>query len=346
MEIRILDSILHGQLKPWKFDTGNARRLVEVIRSAQADGSAITRLQTLLHDFPLLQRILAEDDEPPTVQPLYFQPQLPADKDPGSRFYNLLISWEAQRVFSVLLHRSREWKEIVDVIYHVSNTLNNVKVLTLQTSDELRERGFTSMPDQDSNLIHFVLFYLKHSLIALYFSIQEAFKATVQQTTTPEDFYLLDLQEPLSGMIPLNSVASAGENEGAVKNTVEQEKIAFGFKDDVQKLTTVINQLCHQIELLNEEVAEADDLIKVLTAKSFLPGAVKIQINCETKHFRYIINKLRHYFNELSLINIERSKVFYSKNNKLITANNLSVSGSGVEPKEKATIDRIFKNLQ
>ena len=106
MEIKILDSILHGQLKPWKFNTANTRRLVEVIRSAKADDNIVTRLQSLLQDFPALQKLIAEEGNPSNLQPLYFQPQLPAFKNPGTQFYFLLITTEAQRIFDVMLHRS------------------------------------------------------------------------------------------------------------------------------------------------------------------------------------------------------------------------------------------------
>lgn len=348
MEIKILDSILHGQLKPWKIDAINSRRLVEIIKSAKANDNIFARLQSLLQDFPLLQKHLSEDTNTSNVQPLYFKPQLPSYKDPATQFYFLLITAEAQRIFNEISHRRKNWTEQVDIVYNVGNTLNNVKVLAVQTAEELKERLLTDVPNDQSDVIHFALFYLKHNLIALYFTIQEAFKDSLQQTTSLDDFYLLDLKEPMANMLPMEFVSPATEQEEETKPTSSQEKIAFGFKDDVQKLTTVINQLCHQIELLNEDVTEADDLIKILTAKSFLPGAAKIQINCETKHFRYTLDKLKPYFNDLTLSNIERSKVFYSKNDTLITANNLSASNSKnkIEPKEKSTIDKIFKHLQ
>jgi hypothetical protein len=160
---------------------------------------------------------------------------------------------------------------------------------------------------------------------------------------------VLDLEELLSTVQQLEYVGPpAADEKGSPEYNGNQEAIHFGFKDDITKLTTVVNQLCHQIELLNDDVTSADELIKALTAKSILPGAVKIQLGCETKHFRYCIDKFTPYFNTLSLSNIEKSKIFYSKKDTLITANNLSASGSKnkIEPKEKANIDKIFKHLQ
>lgn len=58
----------------------------------------------------------------------------------------------------------------------------------------LKERGFTAVPDEQSGFIHFILYYLQHSLIQLYFSVQESFnKDSLQQVTTLEDFHSLDL---------------------------------------------------------------------------------------------------------------------------------------------------------
>jgi hypothetical protein len=349
MEIKILDCILHGQLKPWKFNTANKRRLVEIIKSAKADANILTRLQSLLQDFPALQKLTAEEESPSNLQTLYFQPQLPAFKDPETQFYFLLITAEAQRIFDVMLHRSTDWKEPVDIIYHVSKTLNNIKILAVQSAEELIERSLTTIPDEQSDLNHFALYYLKHSLIALYFSIQEAFKENLQQTTSLDDFYLLDIQEPLSNLLPLKYVGPVSEVEQKDEYQDTQETVFFGFKEDIEKFKTVINQLSFQVDLINQDISTVDELIKLLTTRSFIPGAVQIRLGCETKVFRYVVDKLKPAFKAFTLANIERSKAFLSKQEGTpITANNLSVSGSksAVEPKDKATIDKIFKHLQ
>ena len=162
-----------------------------------------------------------------------------------------------------------------------------------------------------------------------------------------EDFYLLDLQQPLSSIQELEYIGNI-EDINTIEQILTQQKLCFGFKDDVVKLQTVINQLCFKIDLLNEEVSSAEELLKVFTAQKILPRSTKIQINCETRVFRYVLDKLRPFFNDLSLANIEKSLIFYSKNDTLLTANNLYVSNknSSGEPKEKETIDKIFKQMQ
>ena len=355
MEVKVLDSIIHGVLKPWKMNTANTRRLTELVKSAKTvspknNADLLAQLTSLLSDYPDLQKIVETEtvrDNTALKQPL-FSIELPVPNDTVTRFYYLLIAADSLRIFNTVQQESSNWSELVDIRYQVNKTLTNIRVLAKQTASELIEQGFTTLPDEKSNHIHNTLYFLKHTLVALYFSVQESFKTNLKQVTTVEDFYILDLQEPLSNMLPLIPVEQLTESETDDTAAISQDKIHFGFKDDVGKLRTVINQLCFLIEYLNEDVTEADGLIKVLTAKSILPGSVKIQIGCETKHFRYTIDKFQPYFNSLTLANIAKSKLFYSKKDTLITANNLSVSNSKgkMESKEKATIDKIFKNLQ
>ena len=355
MEIKILDSIIHGSLKPWMIDATNTRRFTELLKAAKAASTKTnselqSQLFVLLTDFPDLQKVLsAEAPADVPVQQLLFNSQLPKYKDSVTQFYYFIITTETLRVFNSVLQQAANWTDLVDIRYQIGKTLTNIRVLAKQVTTELKEQGFTTVPDENSNHIHYTLHYHKHCLIHLYFSLQKSFENSLQQLTTLDDFYVLDLELPLSAVeqiefIPPPVAVDVESNE----YNGSQEGISFGFKDDLQKLKPVVNRLCFQITLLNEDVCTADDFIKVLTAKNILPGATKIQIGCETKHFRYCIDKFQPYFTELTLANIEKSQVFYSKKDTLIKANNLSASGSKnkLEPKEKATIDKIFKHLQ
>ncbi len=355
MELRILDNIMHGILKPWKLDISNKKRFIELVKTAKnVNASTCKELQSqisgILADFPTLLKLLeAEPQTEMQLQPLCYNTELPKNKDAVTHFYYLVITKETQRIYNAALEFSKIYTDIRDINYQIGKTLTYARVLAKQVSIEMKEQGYTSVPDEQSELSHYTLYCLKHSLIQLYFSIQEQYKNTLEQTTTLEDFYLLDLEEPLSGMVKLEKAelpVEIDKSENIIDST--QEKLCFGFKDDIEKLKTVVNQLCFQVELLNNDITETDDFIRILTAKNILPGSVKIQIACETKHFRYIIDKFQPYFIELTLANIEKSKLFYSKKDTLIKANNLSVSNSKskIEPKEKSNIDKIFKHLQ
>jgi len=345
---------MHGVLKPWKLDTSNNKRFTELVKAAKKVNPSTyreqhTQLYNLLADFPTLQKVLETEIQTEKIlQPLYFNINLPMYNNAVTNFYYLVITLETQRIYNRVLVYPKFYTNQIDFNYQTGKVLNYAKVLATQASIEMDIMGFTGSTAQ-VEASNYAIYCLKHSLIQLYFSIQEQFKDSLEETTTLEDFYLLDLEEPLSGMVKLEKaelLVETDKSEKAVDST--QEKISFGFKDDIDKLKTVVNQLCFQIELLNEDVTDADDFIRILTAKNILPGSVKIQIGCETKHFRYAIDKFQPYFTDLSLANIEKSKLFYSKKDTLITANNLSASNSKskIDPKEKSTIDKIFKQLQ
>ena len=353
MEVKILDSILHGSLKPWKIDTTNSRRFIELVKAAKAitpgtKEELVRQLSGLLSDFPATQKLLHDvHKNPPSLKPLLFDIELPKYKDAVTNFYYLVITTETLRIYNTFLQQSDNWTDLIDIRYQVGKTLTNIRVLAKQTSIELIEQGFSTPPDTESDATHFALYYLKHCLIQLYFTIQEHFKSSLKSTISLEDFYLLDLEESNPNIVELRPIPKSKESvEGA--EIQDQDRIWFGFRDDLTKLTNVVNQLCYQIELLNEDVSSSEDLLKAFTSENITPGCTKIQLGCETKHFRYCLDKFKPYFHNLTLSNIEKSNIFYSKQDVLITANNLSASGSRnrLEPKEKSTIDKIFKQLQ
>jgi hypothetical protein len=351
MEVKILDSILHGSLKPWKIDTSNSRRFIGLVKSAKAttpttNAELIKQLTELLSDFPAVKKLLFDEPKnPSTLQPLLFDIELPRYKDAFTNFYFLVITGETLRIYNTFLNQSASWTDLIDIRYQAVKTLTNIRVLAKQTGIELIEQGFSTPPDANCDITHFALYYLKHSLIKLYFSIQEHFKSSLESTISLEDFYLLDLEESNLNIIELKPAAKSSETGVEIP---DQDRIWFGFRDDLTKLTTVVNQLCYQIELLNEDVSSPEDLLKAFTSEKLTPGCIKIQLGCETKHFRYCIDKFKPYFNSLTLSNIEKSMIFYSQRDTLITANNLSASNSKnkLEPKEKGTIDKIFKQMQ
>lgn len=348
MNVKILDSILHGSLKPWKFATENSKRITALVKAAKAVDldsidDLLSQLKILLTDYPeLLEELKQGQNDVPNISPTPYKIELPKYVNAASNFYQLIISGESLRMFNEFVYLAEDWTEPVDLRFHVSKMLTNIRVLAKQTVIELQEQGFTHNSDLNENITYFALNNLKQCLIQLYFSFQEHFKKSLETITTLEDFYLLDLQEVNPEMIRLEAIDTR-----TYKIDI-QDRIDFGFRGNLDKLTTVVNQLCYQVELMNEDVNEPEDLLRVLTSSNLTPGCTKIQLGCETKHFRYIIDKLKPYFINLTLANIENSMIFISKQENPITANNLSVSNSKnkLEPKEKTTIDRIFQQMQ
>lgn len=96
---------------------------------------------------------------------------------------------------------------------------------------------------------------------------------------------------------------------------------------------------------MNEDKTTVEQLHSIIVSSNLQLGTLPIYLSCETKQFRYIVDKLSIYFTNLKPSSIERSKLFYSSNNTLINAQLLSSSKTD-SPKEKATIDDICKYLQ
>lgn len=344
MELRILDSILHGVLKPWKLNTSNNKRFTELVKAAKRVKPATSRelhaqLYALLADFPTLQEVLeAEIPLDKKLQPLCFNINLPMYKNAVTNFYCLVITLETLRIYNRVFEYPKIYTNKIDFSFQIGKVMNYAKVLAEQASIEMDIMGFSGTPAQ-VEASDYTVYFLKHSLIQLYFSIQEQFKDYLEETTTIEDFFILDLKEDLTAIVPLEKMELSEQKEKS--NT---KKISFGFNEDVGKLRIVINQLCVKIELLNGDTS-TDDMINILTTKNLLPGSVKIQIGCETVQFRYIIDKLKPYFSSLTPQNIEFAACFYSKKGTLIKAQNL-YTNKITHPKEKDKIDNIIKQLQ
>ncbi len=300
------------------------------------------QVKTILADLPDLVAWLNKTSQPSPekLNELHFSSELPQYHNMITKYYSLLISKEILRVFNVYLSQSLKWTNRIDIIYHTTILLRNIKSLTKQVNSELTQRGFEDFPDDQCDPIHFTLYLLKLELINLYFSIQEVQKDILEEVITLEDFYLLELNNPISAIRKIYPVKEKDLLVGDNKPKTEH-KINFGFKGKINDLKTVISQLNFKANLLKEGKTSIEELLSVLTSKNLIPGSAEVYLDCETAIFRYIVDKLKPVFSNLKLIAIENSGVFYSKNGTLITANNLS-SSKIENPKLKDDINKIF----
>lgn len=350
MEIKILHSIIHKELMPWRSDLPANKLLAESIKKAGTKNPAnekelMQQLKALLSNHAELVAWLdkqPQDSNNSLVQQ-YCIINLPAFTDTITKFYSLVISKECDRVFNTFLTRSAKWTNPTDINYHTNILLKNIKTLTSQTIKEIKERGFEETVDAPANHVSFALHYLRLSLLSLYFSVQEITKNSLEQTITLDDLYLLDFNQPVS-VLPVMECHNEADNEPG-ENKGKQENLSFGFKGVPEKLKTVISQLCRELELLNQTKSSQEELFKVLTAKKLTPSSTQIYIGCETAQFRYVLDKFKIVFTNLKFTSIERTAIFYSKNGTLLKAQNLSASKIE-NPKTKETIDNIFKHLQ
>jgi hypothetical protein len=210
MEVKILDSILHGSLKPWKFDNSNTRRHTEIIKSAKATPPAtytelLSYLRAILTDYPTLQKVLRDEtlNNNSPLQQHIFKIDLPRYINPITQFYYSIITTESLRVLNTFIQHTSTCSELLDLRYQVSKTLTNIRVLAQQTAIELKERQYTFIPDSQSDHIHYTLYTLKQTLIVLFFEIQELFASQLKDNTSEEFFYLHYLNEAYPEKSPL-----------------------------------------------------------------------------------------------------------------------------------------------
>ncbi|PRP66292.1 DUF6617 family protein [Nonlabens agnitus] len=119
----------------------------------------------------------------------------------------------------------------------------------------------------------------------------------------------------------------------------------FGFKGDSAPLLSTLKSLQLRVNLLKEDHTTVEQLHTLLISKDFSNLGIKVHLDCETTQFRYIIKKMKDHFTRFRPIDISDSQLFLSSNSSLLNSSNLS-SANIDDPKEKETIDRIFKEMQ
>lgn len=341
MQLLIFNEILHGNLRPWLSSSINLpvfKQAVIQVKSKQpvtlTDHVACLKLllsenEELVKKLSELNLISVDEFRTPHA---VIQPLVPVDVI--TQYYSLLISLETLRLYNQFLIHSENLETEVDIQFQTGRLLKSLKVMAVQTSEELKE--------QNSHQIVFILSSLRNALLVLFFSIQEQFKSMLPQTISFEDFVLLELEEDISKVPPLKMISS----DSVPIQKTKSQKLSFQFKGNNQKLRNVIMQLCLRFELLADHSSQSEEsLYNVLISKDIQPGSAKFVIGCETTQFSFIIEKLAPYFNNLNPTSLAASAVFYSKLDRPFTRQNL-YSSKVEAPKESEEISNIIDQLK
>lgn len=260
---------------PWAFDTGNTKSITEKLKKAGSkepafESELIQQLKTLLVDYPDLVKWLDKQNtqSPNPLVTHYFIAAFPAYTNNTSKFYSLIISKEALRILNAFVARSKKWSNKVDVIYQTNLLLKSIKALAQQTVKEMEARGLQDAPTEQSDLVHFVLHLLLQQLIVLYFDVQEHAKNSLDTIISLEDFYLSELNLPLSAIQPLqkNGIQLGAEN---VDLLVPKGKVY----DNENKQIEVIEISLRQLVLTTFSIQTLKDF------KRIIPSAIQEKIN-------------------------------------------------------------------
>lgn len=365
MELKILDSILFGQLRPWLEKNRN-----EKFYSNRLTPKFVKPSEHIDGYFKELKSILGNKNELVNDNPLdrYFaQPKKGIDAhinqplvvlteetlEPTSQtewFYFSLIHNESTRTINNIFQAVCRDIGEVDRVYIVNryktsfiDLLKNIHTVSADVAE-------------DDALSIRVLSVLKHNAIRLLTELQLLFDKYINSIPSnkhqiykeylkqnpPEGEYYKEATE-LRQLKQLVSEAKTGIKLQPASNP---NAISFGFNGDTAKLKSVLNRLELSVELVKDETT-SDYLFEVLTTEDIDLNGPKIFLGVNTNEFRYILDQIKPKFKNLKLSVIEKVDLFRSKDNPQnnLKARTLSSSKPAFDTANKATIDNILKEL-
>lgn len=349
MEIHVLRSILHKELRSWKMEEQKKHLLMEALMKAQSKtvstvAECAAEIKLLLTEFPELgkQICLRHFKQDRQLEPLVFQSELPAYSNGFEQFYVVLITRDCMRIYNKFLD-FRGYERIGAAA--AALLLKKVRILAGEVSDKIkkikRNAAFNSSD-------RFVLDVLRLRLRDVYFSIQELFKNHLDVLVDVQKFHLFVLHEELDDICEITKMKTSGPVPAQAPNLSKEgivTSICFGLTADRQKMKTVLYLLCKKMGLL-KDASLWEDLVEILFSESYIPGTKTIQFNWYNTELRYLIERLQPYFESLKYINIEKSEAFRDRDGHLLKATSFYQAGKGkTEVRNAKVFKEIFKEL-
>ncbi len=146
----------------------------------------------------------------------------------------------------------------------------------------------------------------------------------------------------------LGSLKNIGTNQKEIMKSENRikTKLVFGFNGDKEKLLSVLDLLNRKIGLVKDPTS-INDLKEVLIAEEIDSGLPRIYLDCQTRQFGYIIERMGFCFKNLNPTTVFKSHLFYPKKADKPIKNGTLYSGKkGKDVKDKSSIDKIIKQLQ
>lgn len=358
VRLKIFNNILFGSLRPWKQSSHNEKDYANFIKTsgfAQQNNSMNefkSAIQSIFSKTDLLPdedfdiySLNGSDKQINIVAPL-IDVELPQPQNAKCRFYYYLIFNEVTRLSDLLLKFITGPETSSNKTYLINNTIEAIKYHIKETTTQLEN-------DAENSDTKYILTVLRLSLVRFLFEVENLYSdylKTPQTTDNELYFELLKEQQPSESIYKVNPALHQILDKLSVPETEANatppptNRVSFNFNGNKSNLLNVIRELNNQIELLNEDVTTPQQMVDVLTARNLDASLPKIQFNCETTQIRYVIDKLQPKFSNLTFSEIERSGLFFSKKDNVLSRTNLSRSKVD-NPKNETVIDDIFKSL-
>lgn len=139
------------------------------------------------------------------------------------------------------------------------------------------------------------------------------------------------------------------DEKASITPTNSEKPISFKFKDSVSKFKYFLESLNVQLSdgLVNTNKSDISELLHILTSDPVPSDSKPVYFSCETTLLAYILRKINLSFQSLTDMNIERTGLFITKNEVILTKSNIckSISSCRKRPKEYEKVDKAVSEL-
>jgi hypothetical protein len=334
MNIHILDSFLHGTLKPWLLDFRDIKAIGEKLRRAnEYDPDSMESIKDilfhLLSDQKELIPILESINISTELNLPYYNVDLPVAFDLPSTFISKLINVESLRYFNEVLSNPFITDPELDIPFQIGEKCLKPLLIIMEKTKESLEEENLDLSERRSfeNITHFTLVYLHNTAVSLYFSIQHEYLPYLNiQYQDESDLFLYkfgNVDAPVTLIKSNNGLATVPKT----KNTqIIGKKLSFGFSGDQEKLKSIIKLLCLHYSFLNESLCTQDQFITLFTSKDLLASTKEVHLSCPTNLFTATIEHFKKIAPKFNYANIDKSGSFYSQDGTLLNQKLLSNS--------------------
>jgi hypothetical protein len=213
MELKIFNSILFTELRPWLPKNQNESDFQSVLRklrhsSPENSNQLFSNLKILLSDYPGLAdfrsaNLKANENH---LFKSFYQFDLPPYFNNVTEFYSALIKFESERILNNFIAAIESASHNTDKYFNANQAWKNVRNIIELTTEELTIRGLTVIPiykrsdfksaeDMAIPNIHFVLYLVRLFSIRLFLEIQILFKDHLKTVETELHLYINVLKE-------------------------------------------------------------------------------------------------------------------------------------------------------
>lgn len=352
MNSKIFNSILFDELKPWLITFDDDRILKDIVfKVCKIDLESFIdieqRLKILLKPFQNLYSPISIP-YPNDFNKLSYSIALPKPNSLIERYYSAIIDTEILRYYNETLSNPYITNLAIDVPFQIGlKTLKGIAIFSNKISNDIKDLNINTNGSISNGLTHFVLNYLLNNLIPLYFSIQDHFKDhLIHIFDSIDDFNLYYLGDN-SLKIELNKIDLQEKFLPKEKSKAKSNLISFGFKGDVDQLTSILKILVQRFYFLDESKTSIEQFVEVFKSKDLKSSKTKIYLSCATNEFQLIMEHLQIFAKKFTPSTISKSRLFHSNEGTLIDANLLYVTKhkSKLSEEKLNAIKSIFQNF-